>query len=169
MVTHRSFTAIVHREEVLYVAECSEVGTVSQGATVEEALANLKEATELYLEEFPLPERGQPLLTTFEVAPLSRLPPGSPVAAVAKSLTQPTRQQLLERLARLPELELEPPPAAVLREERIAVDRRRRVGGPRAAAEHPRPRRTADHDGPAPRRSFRVPCPDRVDGVGECR
>jgi predicted RNase H-like HicB family nuclease len=31
-----------------------EVGTVSQGYTVEEAVANLKEATELYLEEFPL-------------------------------------------------------------------------------------------------------------------
>jgi len=30
------------------------VGTVSQGKTIEEALKNLKEATELYLEEFPL-------------------------------------------------------------------------------------------------------------------
>jgi predicted RNase H-like HicB family nuclease len=30
-----------------------EVGTVSQGSTIEDALANLKEATELYLEEFP--------------------------------------------------------------------------------------------------------------------
>ena len=35
------------------VADCPEVGTVSQGHTVEEAVANLKEATELYLEEFP--------------------------------------------------------------------------------------------------------------------
>ncbi len=32
------------------VAECPEVGTASHGATVEEALAMLKEATELYLE-----------------------------------------------------------------------------------------------------------------------
>lgn len=63
----RTFTAIVHKEERLYVAECPEVGTTSQGATIEEALANLKEATELYLEEFPLPETGHPLLTTFEV------------------------------------------------------------------------------------------------------
>ena len=39
---------------------------VSQGATIESALANLKEATELYLEEFPLPDVGRPLLTTFE-------------------------------------------------------------------------------------------------------
>ena len=49
----RTLTAIVHKEEDLYVAECPEVGTVSQGHTVEEAVANLKEATELYLEEFP--------------------------------------------------------------------------------------------------------------------
>jgi len=35
---------------------------VSLGTVVEEALANLKEATELYLEEFPLPETGRPLL-----------------------------------------------------------------------------------------------------------
>jgi len=83
----RTFTAVIHREESLdqaewpevrmvsqgttreqgfYVAECPEVGTVSQGTTVEEAVANLKEATELYLEEFPLSEGGRPFLTTFE-------------------------------------------------------------------------------------------------------
>jgi len=35
------------------VAECPEVGTASQGKTEAEALANLQEATELYLESFP--------------------------------------------------------------------------------------------------------------------
>jgi predicted RNase H-like HicB family nuclease len=60
--------AVVHKEESLYVAECPEVGTVSQGATVEEALVNLKEATELYLEEFPLPGFSRPMVTTFEVS-----------------------------------------------------------------------------------------------------
>jgi predicted RNase H-like HicB family nuclease len=50
----------------LYVAECPEVGTVSQGATIDEALANLREAAELYLEKFPISEVGRPLLTTFE-------------------------------------------------------------------------------------------------------
>ena len=64
----RTFSAILHREDDLYVAECPEVGTVSQGATIEEAIANLKEATELYLEEFPMPAGDRPLLTTFEVA-----------------------------------------------------------------------------------------------------
>ena len=67
-MTTRVFTAVLHKEEDLYVAECPEVGTVSQGYTVEEAVANLKEATELYLEEFPLPEVTRPLLTTFEAA-----------------------------------------------------------------------------------------------------
>ena len=62
----RTFTAVIHREDDLYVATCPELGTVSQGATIEDALANLKEATELYLEEFPLPDVGRPLLTTFE-------------------------------------------------------------------------------------------------------
>jgi predicted RNase H-like HicB family nuclease len=61
-------SAVLHSEDDLYVAECPEVGTVSQGYTVEEALANLREATELYLEEFPLLHTSRPLLTTFEVA-----------------------------------------------------------------------------------------------------
>ncbi|MGH9800080.1 MAG: type II toxin-antitoxin system HicB family antitoxin [Blastocatellia bacterium] len=47
-----ALTAIIHQENNLYVAECPEVGTVSQGKSVEEAIANLKEATELYVEEF---------------------------------------------------------------------------------------------------------------------
>ena len=53
-MTTRTFTAILHKEDDLYVAECPEVGTASQGHSIEEAVANLKEATELYLEEFPL-------------------------------------------------------------------------------------------------------------------
>jgi predicted RNase H-like HicB family nuclease len=65
MVT-RTLTAVLHKEDDLFVAECPEVGTVSQGYTIEEAIANLKEATELYLEEFPMPEVTRPLVTTFE-------------------------------------------------------------------------------------------------------
>lgn len=64
----QTLTAILHKEEDLYVAECPEIGTVSQGYTVEEAIANLKEATELYLEEFPNPEISRTILTTFEVS-----------------------------------------------------------------------------------------------------
>ena len=63
-----TFTAIIQKEEDMYVAKCAETGTVSQGATLEEAIANLKEATEVYLEEFPIKEKKHPFLTTFEVA-----------------------------------------------------------------------------------------------------
>ena len=41
--------ALIYREEDLYVALCPEVGTASQGLSPEEALANVHEATELYL------------------------------------------------------------------------------------------------------------------------
>ena len=64
----KTFTAVVHKEEDMYVANCPEIGTVSQGSTIEEAVDNLKEATELYLEEFPLKGSSHPILTTFEVA-----------------------------------------------------------------------------------------------------
>ena len=50
-----------------YVAYNPETGTTTQGETVEEALVNLSEATELYLEEFPLTHYARPLLTTFQV------------------------------------------------------------------------------------------------------
>jgi len=51
-----------------YTAFNPETGTTTQGETIEEALANLSEATELYLEEFPLTFYARPLLTTFQVA-----------------------------------------------------------------------------------------------------
>jgi len=41
-----------HAKCCMYIAECPEVGTVDQGATIEQAIAGLKEATRLYLEEF---------------------------------------------------------------------------------------------------------------------
>jgi predicted RNase H-like HicB family nuclease len=65
---NRTLTAVLHKEGDLYVAECPEVGTASQGTTIEEAISNLREATELYLEEFPTEQTQRPLVTTFEVA-----------------------------------------------------------------------------------------------------
>jgi len=61
------FTAVVQKEDTLYVAQCPEVGTVSQGETIEEAIKNLQEATELYLEEFPMKQVARSIMTTFEV------------------------------------------------------------------------------------------------------
>ena len=51
-----------------FTATNPETGTTSQGESIEEALANLREATELYLQEFPLPSVGRSLITPFEVA-----------------------------------------------------------------------------------------------------
>jgi predicted RNase H-like HicB family nuclease len=63
-----SFTAIVYKENDMYVAECPEVGTVDQGETIEQAIAGLREATRLYLEEFPLPETSPRFVTSIEVS-----------------------------------------------------------------------------------------------------
>ncbi len=65
------FTAVLHKEEDMYVAECPEVGTFSQGKTIEETIDNLKEATELYLEEFPVENEFRSIITTFEVASIA--------------------------------------------------------------------------------------------------
>jgi len=59
---------LIPAEEGGFIALNPETGTTSQGESVEEAVANLREATELYLEEFPLKTSGQPLVTTFQVA-----------------------------------------------------------------------------------------------------
>jgi predicted RNase H-like HicB family nuclease len=63
----RSFTVILHKEDDTYVAECPEVGTVDQGETIEQAIENLREATRLYLEEFPLSETTPRYVTSIEV------------------------------------------------------------------------------------------------------
>ena len=46
----RPFAATVWREGEWFVSQCLEVDVASQGETEEEALANLKEALELYFE-----------------------------------------------------------------------------------------------------------------------
>lgn len=61
-------TAIVQKEEGMFIAKCPEIGTVSQGKTKKEALLNLKEATELYLDEFPATKINYAEILSFEVA-----------------------------------------------------------------------------------------------------
>ena len=58
---------LIPAQEGGFVAINPETGTSTQGETIQEAMANLQEATELYLEEFPIATYGQSLLTTFEV------------------------------------------------------------------------------------------------------
>ncbi len=55
-------------EEGGYVAFNPETGTTTEGESIEEALANLREATSLYLEEFPAGCKGHPLVTMFSIA-----------------------------------------------------------------------------------------------------
>jgi predicted RNase H-like HicB family nuclease len=61
----RPFAASVWREGDWYVAQCLELDIASQGETEDEALANLKEAIELYFEP-PCATRA-PRVRTIEV------------------------------------------------------------------------------------------------------
>ena len=51
MKTKRNFTAIIEKEDNMYVASCPELDIASQGNSVELARQNLKEAIELFLED----------------------------------------------------------------------------------------------------------------------
>ena len=70
MSTARTLTAAVHQEEDWYVAQCLEVDVASQGQSLDDALANLREAVTLYLDEVADPEAHitrTPLVTSFQV------------------------------------------------------------------------------------------------------
>lgn len=63
------FTAAISHEDAWYVARCLEVEVTSQGASVDDALANLKEALELYFEDEPMPAGLEPpLIASVEIA-----------------------------------------------------------------------------------------------------
>lgn len=61
-------------EQSGYVAECVEIPVVTQGKTLDEVTANLKEAVELHLEDEDLSTLGlaphPTLLVTFELEPV---------------------------------------------------------------------------------------------------
>ena len=60
-------TAVLTPDEVGFVAFNPETGTTTQGDTVEEALENLREAVELYLEDQPLTRTGPLIVTSIDV------------------------------------------------------------------------------------------------------
>jgi predicted RNase H-like HicB family nuclease len=62
-----ALTASLTPEEGGYVARCLELPVTTEGATLEEALAMLREAAELYLEDAPGMELAHPAVTTFEI------------------------------------------------------------------------------------------------------
>jgi len=71
MSTTLSYTAIVEREGDGFVALCPELDVASQGDTLDEAMANLREAVELFLEcadpsEIESRTRSEVFITRFE-------------------------------------------------------------------------------------------------------
>jgi len=64
MQTYR-LTATIWKEPEGYVARCSELGVASAGDSPSEALANMKEATELYLENVMLSDGLIPIKPFF--------------------------------------------------------------------------------------------------------
>ena len=48
---NQTFTALIQREDDMFVSLCTELDIASQGTSIAEARENLKEAIELFLEE----------------------------------------------------------------------------------------------------------------------
>lgn len=64
------FSVVIQKEGKWYVSWCPELDVASKGGTIEEAIENLKEAIELYLEDedVQIPDTGQVFTTTAEVS-----------------------------------------------------------------------------------------------------
>lgn len=57
------FAAIlIHADEGGFTAFSTDMGTPTQGDTIDEALGNVREAVELHLEESPMAARAAPLV-----------------------------------------------------------------------------------------------------------
>jgi predicted RNase H-like HicB family nuclease len=72
-----NLTAVIRKGDKQYVALCPEIDVVSQGYTIEDALKNLKEAVELYLEEMGVPEEArtkETIIARFEVTSYAKAP-----------------------------------------------------------------------------------------------
>ena len=62
------YNVIIQKEEEWYVAKCLDNSIASQGKTIEEAMKNLKEAIELYLQDENPIKPKEIFITTLEVA-----------------------------------------------------------------------------------------------------
>jgi predicted RNase H-like HicB family nuclease len=61
------FTVFIQKDEAWYVAKCLENSVASQGATMDSAIDNLREALLLYYEDERPPVFNQAFFTTLEV------------------------------------------------------------------------------------------------------
>ena len=73
MKNTRNFTAVIEKEDDMYIALCPEIDVASQGDTIEEAKANLKEAIELLFEHASKDEietriKGDVFITNLQIA-----------------------------------------------------------------------------------------------------
>ncbi len=62
------YNVIIQKEEKWYVAKCIDNNVASQGKTIEEAINNLKEALELYIQNEEPVQPKEIFVTTLEVA-----------------------------------------------------------------------------------------------------
>lgn len=62
------YNVIIQKEENWYVAKCIDNNIASQGKTIEEAMKNLKEALELYMQDEEPVKPKEIFVTTLEVA-----------------------------------------------------------------------------------------------------
>jgi predicted RNase H-like HicB family nuclease len=70
---YKQLTAVIRKEEDMYVSSCPELDIASQGFTIEEAKHNLKEAVELFFEcasneEINQRYYGETYISSMEVA-----------------------------------------------------------------------------------------------------
>jgi predicted RNase H-like HicB family nuclease len=67
-----TFIVSIVKEDKFFIARCPALGVTSQGESLEEAQANIKEAIDLYIESFGIDDlpsgTSTPFWTTVEVA-----------------------------------------------------------------------------------------------------
>lgn len=61
------YNVMIQKEDMWYIAKCLDNSVASQGKTIEEALANLKEALELYYQNEEPKQPNNIFITTLEV------------------------------------------------------------------------------------------------------
>jgi predicted RNase H-like HicB family nuclease len=95
----RTIKVYIHKGDEYYIAECLEIGVVTQGKTLDETLANLQEAVALHLDGEDLTEMGlasnPTLLITMELERGSHVKLRRTLASGQKqTLTVPRHKEL---------------------------------------------------------------------------
>ena len=74
LIVRHTIKAFIHKGKKYYIAECLDIAVVTQGETLDETIANLKEAVALHLEGEDLADfdlvSNPSLLVTLELEPV---------------------------------------------------------------------------------------------------